>query len=107
VGHRSNRKKYLMHKNLGSSIFYKYSFHQKITFCVNFIDVFSEIEEYPLNIKNLHYFSSTVGVVQWSSHSPDEQKIRVRIPLGCKLFREFEMPLCYLTHVICILCVIY
>jgi hypothetical protein len=29
-----------------------------------------------------------VDVARWSSHPPEEQKIRVRIPPGCKVFSE-------------------
>jgi hypothetical protein len=28
------------------------------------------------------------GMAQWSPHLPEEQKIRVQIPPGCKVFRE-------------------
>jgi hypothetical protein len=47
------------------------------------------------------------GVAQWTSHPPKEQKTRVRIPPGYKVFKEnIAMLLCIIMDLICIFCVL-
>jgi hypothetical protein len=42
------------------------------------------------------------GVAQWTSHPPQGQKTRVRIPPGCKVFREIIALLLCVTDLLCI-----
>jgi hypothetical protein len=46
------------------------------------------------------------GVAQSTSHSPQEQKSRVRIPQGYKVFKEFKAMLSCRIDLICIVCVL-
>jgi hypothetical protein len=41
------------------------------------------------------------GVAQWASHPPQEQKTRVRVPPGCKVFRGNIAMLLSIFDLIC------
>jgi hypothetical protein len=46
------------------------------------------------------------GMARWTSHPPQEQKTRVRIPPGYRVFRENKAMLFCLIDLICIVCVL-
>jgi hypothetical protein len=55
---------------------------------------------------NKHPLCPDGGVAQWTSHQPQRQQTRVRIPLGYKVFRKNIAMLLCVFDLICIVCVL-